>query len=127
MRFLILLVLMFALPAQAQVRKCVDAAGNVAYQDEPCPGKTTGAWVKKRAQSETHGGESAAEIEKRAAAIREANYAADKARIEARARAVGVGNPTPASPGLSPSSHPNSSVGTGCTNCTTPSYSPRTR
>ena len=104
MRVLILLALLFALPAEAQVRKCVDAVGNVAYQDEPCPGKTKGAWVKKRTESETKGGESAAAIEKRAAAIREANYRDDQERINARAAAAAAAAAaqSPSSPGLSP-------------------------
>ena len=76
MRVLIVVAMLFALPAEAQVRRCIDANGNVAYQDQPCPGRSTGAWVKKRMDSQTHGGESAAAIERRAAAIREANHAA---------------------------------------------------
>ena len=115
MRVLILIALLFALPAEAQVRKCVDADGTIAYQDQPCPRKTKGAWVKKRMQSETHGGESAAAIERRAAAIRQANYDADRAHINARAAAVGTAQPSPSS-GLSPSSRPSASGG-GCSNC----------
>ena len=62
MRVLIVVAMLFALPAEAQVRRCIDANGNVAYQDQPCPGRSTGAWVKKRMDSQTHGGESAAAI-----------------------------------------------------------------
>ena len=123
MRGLIFLSLLFALPVEAQVRKCIDAEGTVAYQDQPCPGKTKGAWVKKRMVSETHGGESAAAIERRAAAIREANYQADQARINARAAAAEANaRQSPPSPGLSPSkplsTSPSNASG-GCTNCTT--------
>ena len=118
MRILILLALLFALPAEAQVRKCVDADGKISYQDEPCPGKTKGAWVKKRMQSETQGGEPAAAIERRAAALRQQQYNEDQARINARASAIGAQQPPP-STGLSPNkpvSTPQS--GGGCTNCT---------
>jgi len=110
-RVLILLLLVLALPAEAQdvVRRCVNASGQVEYRDIPCPGTTKGARVRKRAESETYGGESAAAIEKRAAAIREAQYAADQAHIAARAAAAaaraqqqqqssGLSPYTPASP-----------------------------
>ena len=106
MRVLVLLFLVLALPAEAQVRKCVNASGNVEYRDYACPGTTKGAWVKKRTQSETHGGESAAAIEKRAAALREAQYAADQAAIAARAAAAGRGTQQQPSPGLSPYTPP---------------------
>ena len=120
MRALILLVMFFALPAQAQVRKCVGADGKVAYQDEPCPGKTKGAWVKKRMVSETQGGESAAAIEKRAAALRQQQYNEDQARINARASAINSAPQPTSTPGLS-QSRPNTNPGpsTGCANCTT--------
>ena len=122
MRVLVLLAVLFALPAEAQVRKCVDADGKIAYQDEPCPGKTQGAWVKKRMQSETHGGEPAAAIERRAAAIRQQHYNEDQARINARAAAAEANaRQASPSPGLSPSkplSTPAGSSSGGCTNCT---------
>ena len=126
MRVLILLFLLFAIPAQAQVRKCVNADGKTAYQDQPCPGTTKGAWVKKRMDSETRGGESAAAIERRAAAIREANYAAEKAHINARAASAeaAAARAPSSSPGLSPYTPLNTPGGasSGCTNCTAPSY-----
>jgi hypothetical protein len=125
LRVLILLSLLFAIPAEAQVRRCVNADGTVAYQDQPCPGNTKGAWVKRHTLSETHGGESAAAIEKRAAAIREANYRADQAHIDARAAsaAAAAARQSQSNSGLSPSS-PASTSG-GCSNCTTPSYRAR--
>src|SRR5262245_12947617 len=124
-RILILLAMLFALPAEAQVRKCVSADGKTSYQDEPCPGKSKGAWVKKKMDSETHGGESAAAIEKRAAALRQQQYNDDQAKINARAAAIGAQQPPTASPGLSPSKPMSTSGGGGgCTNCTS---APRTR
>jgi len=123
MRVLILLSLLFAIPAEAQVRKCVNAEGRIAYQDQPCPGYTKGAWVKRHTQSETQGGESAAAIEKRAAAIRQQNYNADQAHINARAASAeaAAARVPPSNPGLSPSPSTNT-AGSGCTNCTPPNY-----
>ena len=108
--------MLFALPAEAQVRKCTGADGHTTYQDEPCPRKTKGAWVKKRMDSETHGGESAAAIERRAAALRQQQYNEDQTRINARAAAINSAPQPASSPGLSPSPRPNTSGG-GCTNC----------
>ncbi len=119
MRVLILLAMLFALPADAQVRKCVGADGHTTYQDEPCPGKTKAAWVKKRMVSETQGGESAAAIEKRAAGLRQQQYNEDQARINARASAINSAPQPASSPGLSPSPRPNASPAGGCNNCTT--------
>ena len=119
MRVLILLAMLFALPAEAQVRKCVGADGHTTYQDEPCPGNKKGAWVKKRMVSETHGGESAAAIERRAAALRQQQHNEDQTRINARAAAINAAPQPAPSPGLSPNPRPNSSPAGGCTNCTT--------
>ena len=125
MRVLILLFLLFAIPAEAQVRKCVKPDGRIAYQDQACPGNTKGAWVKRHTQSETYGGESAAAIEKRAAGIREANYQADQARINARAASAdaAAARQPPSNPGLSPS--PSTNTAGGCPNCTAPNYRAR--
>ena len=109
MRVLILLFLVLALPAEAQVARCVSATGRVEYRDPPCPANTKGAWVGTRMQSETSGGESAADIERRAAAIREAQYRADQARIDARAAAAGTGTQQQPSSGLSPYTPPSTS------------------
>lgn len=111
MRVLILLLLVLALPAEAQVRRCVNASGEVEYRDLPCPGTTKGAWVGTRTQSETYGGESAAAIERRAAAIREAQYQADQAHIAARAAAAAAAAGTQQKPssGLSPYTPPSTS------------------
>lgn len=38
MRAGVLAILLLALPAQAQMYKCVDARGVTAYSDKPCPG-----------------------------------------------------------------------------------------
>jgi len=109
-RVLILLLLVLALPAEAQVARCVSAAGKVEYRDPPCPGNTKGSWVGTRIQSETYGGESAAAIEKRAAAIREAQHAADQAHIAARAAAAAArAQQQQSSSGLSPYTPPSTS------------------
>ena len=111
MRILVLLFLVLALPAEAQeVRRCINANGQVEYRDIPCPGKTKGAWVGKRSQSETSGGESAAAIEKRAAKIREAQHAEDQAHIAARAAAAAArAAAQQQSSGLSPYTAPTTS------------------
>ena len=117
MRVLILLLLVLALPAEAQVARCVSATGKVEYRDPPCPGNTKGTWVGTRSQSETQGGESAAAIERRAAAIREAQHAADQAHIAARAAAAGRTQQQPSS-GLTPYTPPSTSGSPA----TTPTY-----
>src|SRR5688572_1751522 len=111
MRVLILLLLVLALPAEAQVARCVSADGKVEYRDPPCPGNTKGAWVGTRMQSETYGGESAAAIERRAAGIREAQYAKDQAHIAARAAAAAAQAASQRQPssGLSPYTPPSTS------------------
>ena len=97
-RALILLSLLLALPAEAQIVKCISADGKVEYRDPPCLGRTRGAWVRTRSESQTHGGESAAAIERRALAIREAQHRADQAAIAARAQAAGAAATAPATP-----------------------------
>lgn len=50
MRLLIGVILALALPAQAQVYKCKDSAGKMAYQDAPCDGGKQ--LVPKRSEAE---------------------------------------------------------------------------
>jgi len=85
-RALILLSLLLTLPAEAQVVKCITATGKVEYREPPCPGNAKGAWVRTRSEARSHGGEPAAQIERRALAMHVAEQRAQQAAAQAAAR-----------------------------------------